>query len=87
MGERESQHGVEVRMLRALCDEAKTREARQRLLDSLGPNSFTEPEHQIVFESIRTLLPSGLLTKERLQVHLTRRGFPDTDVEPYFRVK
>lgn len=84
---RETKLGDELGTLRSLSDEAAPREQRRQLLDSLRADSFTEPEHQVVFESIRALFPQGPVTRAQLRVHLTRRGFPDTDVEKYFRAE
>lgn len=75
----------ELRILRTLCDETVPREQRTQLLNSCHIDSFVEPEHQIVFESIRMLFPLGPITPAQLLVHLTRRGFPDTEVEKYFQ--
>ena len=77
----------ELRVLRTLCDETAPRDQRAQLLNSCFTDSFAEPEHQIVFESIRMLFPLGPITAPQLLVHLTRRGFPDTDVEKYFETK
>jgi hypothetical protein len=81
---REAQFAIELRALRALCDEAIALEQRQSLIESLAGNTFVEPEHQVVFESIRALFERGYLSAERLRIHLNNRGFPDTDVETYF---
>ena len=82
--DREIQFATELRALRALCDEAASREERHGLVQSLGRHAFHEPEHQVVFESIRALWSRGSLTEAQLRVHLNNRGFPDTDVEKYF---
>ena len=74
-----------LKILRELCDEAVPRAQRLQLLHSIQPNRFESAEHVIVFESIRALLPLGPITAAHLGVHLTRRGFPDTDVEKYFQ--
>lgn len=74
----------ELKILRTLCDEGLPRPERVHLMNSIHPNRFEAPEHAIVFESIRALLPLGPITAARLRVHLTKRGFPDTDVEKYF---
>jgi hypothetical protein len=80
-----SQSADELQALRSLCDEASPRTARQKLLQSLSPQSFLEPEHQVVFESIRALFSRGDFSAAQLRVHLNNRGFPDTDVEKYFQ--
>jgi hypothetical protein len=74
----------ELQILRTLCDEAVPREQRIQLMNSIRPDRFVAPEHTIVFESMRALLPFGPIDAARLGIHLTRRGFPDTDVEKYF---
>jgi hypothetical protein len=83
--DRETQFATELEALRVLCDEAIAREQRQRLMQSLAQHVFVEPEHQVVFESIRALFPAGAISATRLRVHLNNRGFPDTDVEKYLR--
>jgi len=82
---RETQFEAERKALCALCDEAIARELRKNLIQSLGPRSFIDPEHQVVFESIRALFPRGPITISQLRIHLNNRGFPDTDVEKYFQ--
>jgi hypothetical protein len=81
----ETKPATELQTLRALCDDKAPREERQRLMASLGQNHFTEPEHQIVFQSVRALFSRGPISPAQLRIHLTNRGFPDTDVEKYFQ--
>jgi hypothetical protein len=83
--DRETQFATELQALRVLCDEAAPREERQRLIESLSRHAFIEPEHQVVFESIRALFPRGRISAAQLRVHLNNRGFPDTDAEKYFQ--
>jgi len=83
--DRETQHAAEFKALRTLCDEAVPRNLRQNLIESLRPRAFVEPEHRVVFESIRALFPRGSISLAQLQVHLNNRGFPDTDAEKYFQ--
>jgi hypothetical protein len=83
--DRETQFATELQALRVLCDEAIATELRQRLLQSLDKHTFLEPEHQVVFESIRALFPRGPISVAQLRIHLNNRGFPDTDVEKYFQ--
>jgi hypothetical protein len=73
----------DLQILRALCDETLPREQRLKLLDSYAHHTCVEPEHQVVFESIRALFPRGPISAARLAVHLTNRGFPDIDIEKY----
>jgi hypothetical protein len=82
--DRETQFATELQALRVLCDEAIPREQRQGLMQSLADHAFIEPEHQVVFESIRALFPHGPISEAQLRVHLNNRGFPDTDVDKFF---
>jgi hypothetical protein len=82
---RKIQFTTELDALRSLCDETLAREIRHDFLVSLGRQSFTDPEHQVVLESIRALFPRGPLSQTTLRIHLNNRGFPDTDVEKYFQ--
>jgi hypothetical protein len=82
--DRQSQCANDFRALCALCDASRTLEDRQKLLESLSKHAFIEPEHQVVFESIRALFPRGPVALPQLRIHLNNRGFPDTDVEKYF---
>jgi hypothetical protein len=83
--DRETQSAAELQSLRVLCDEATPREERTILTQSLSQHAFIEPEHEVVFESIRALSPRGPMSVTQLRVHLNNRGFPDTDVEKYFQ--
>jgi hypothetical protein len=74
----------EVRLLRALCEEDTSGATRLEILHSLEGHVFVDPEHQVVFESIRFLLPRGGVSEARLAVHLNNRGFPDVGLEKYF---
>jgi hypothetical protein len=83
--DRQKQFASEIQTLRALCDETAPREERQGLMQSLSQQAFIEPEHQVVFESIRALFLRGAISMAQLRVHLNNRGFPDTGIEKYFQ--
>jgi replicative DNA helicase len=74
---------AEVQVLGTLCNQAGTSEQRAEIVQTLQQYAFLEPEHQILFESIRSLLSAGRLSNARLAVHLNNRGFPDVDLEKY----
>ena len=82
--DRETQCAAELQALRVLCDPATGGEEQQRLLQALDRQPFLDPEHQVVFESIRALFSRGAISLLQLRVHLNNRGFPDTDTEKYF---
>jgi hypothetical protein len=74
---------AEVQILGTLCSQTGTIEQRNELAQTLERYAFLEPEHQIVFGSIRSLLLLDRLSNARLAVHLNNRGFPDVDLEKY----
>jgi hypothetical protein len=75
----------EIELLRALCDEGVSPARRLELMQSLRGHVFLDPENQVVFESICFLFPRGGVSVDRLTVRLNNRGFPDVDLEKYFR--
>src|ERR1700680_1277514 len=77
---------TEVQILGTLCNQGGKSEQRNELVKTLDRYAFIEPEHQIVFQSIRSLLPHDRLSNARLAVHLNNRGFPDVDLEKYCAV-
>jgi hypothetical protein len=81
--DRAAQLLAEVRVLGTLCNREGTSEQRTALVHTLGHYVFFEPEHQVVFESIRALLPRGRTSAADLAVHLNNRGFPDVDLGKY----
>ena len=80
---REAQLAAELQVLGTLCNRTGAREQRDELANILGRYAFLEPEHGIVFGSIRSLLVHDRLSNPRLAVHLNNRGFPDVDLEKY----
>jgi hypothetical protein len=75
---------AEVRLLGTLCNREGTIQQRAELVHALDRYVFLEPEHQVVFESIRSLLRRDTISAARLALHLNNRGFPDVDLEKYF---
>jgi hypothetical protein len=80
---REAQLAAEVQVLGTLCKGVGVLAQRTEMLDALDHYAFLEPEHQIVFGSIRSLLLHDRLSNARLAVHLNNRGFPDVDLGKY----
>ncbi len=81
----ESQCEKELSALQSLCDATATTEERRKLMEQFQKCLFVDPEHQVVFESIRALSRRGPITLTNLRIHLNNRGFPDTDLEKYFQ--
>jgi hypothetical protein len=75
---------LELEVLCALCGGAGTTEQRQALSKLLGSYRFSEPEHQVVFESLCAMSSRRELSAAVLALHLNNRGFPDLDLEKYF---
>jgi hypothetical protein len=76
---------TELQFLQEICDPSTSAEKRLALLREIERRTFAEPEHQVVLESVRALVPSGRLSPGRLALHLNNRGFPDIDMNLYFR--
>jgi hypothetical protein len=74
---------AEVQILGTLCSQTGAIEQRNELTQILSHYGFLEPEHEILFGSIRSLLVHDWLSTTRLAVHLNNRGFPDVDLEKY----
>jgi hypothetical protein len=81
---REAQRTDELQILQTLCDERIPREQRMELLETQGQRVFSDPEHQVIFESIDRLIQDGVISARRLAIHLNNRGFPDIDIDSYF---
>jgi hypothetical protein len=81
--DRVAQLTAEVQVLGTLCNRDVPHDLRAELAHVLKHYAFLEPEHQIVFESIRSLLLHDRLSNASLAVHLNNRGFPDVDLEKY----
>jgi hypothetical protein len=81
--DRASQLLAEIQVLGTLCSQTCTHEQRKEFVQILEHYEFLEPEHLIVFGSIRSLLFRDRLSDTSLAVHLNNRGFPDVDLDKY----
>jgi hypothetical protein len=81
--ERLTQSLAETQVLGTLLSRVGTHEQRKELAQILEHYEFLEPEHQVVFASIRALLARDRLGLTNLAVHLNNRGFPDVDLDKY----
>lgn len=76
---------LEIRMLRLLCRLENPSPQKRSLLDGLRTYRFRNLICQVIYESLRELPPvpvAGLAPE--LAAELTRRGFPDADLNPFF---
>lgn len=81
--EQERVAAIEFALLRALCSDAAALGADA--WQEIGAYRFSSPLHQVVFDALRYVrdaAPDGV--RAALLVELTRRGFPDVDVSPFF---
>jgi hypothetical protein len=74
---------AEIEMIGTLIKRVGTNAQRTELVRTLENYAFVEPEHRIVFESIRFLVLRDTVSKEKLAVHLNNCGFPDVDLDKY----
>jgi hypothetical protein len=81
---RETRLTAELDVLRALCGRRGSHEKRVELACALDSYRFIEPEHQVVFASIRAIHTRPEFSASLLAVHLNNRGFPDLELEKYF---
>jgi len=73
-------------LLRALCRTETSGTLRGTILDALATHDFAEPEHAEIFAALRDLQGVGrIATRERVESMLMRRGFPDLDLDVYFK--
>ena len=84
----ETQHSVEVErsVLRTLCQGTPQGSVRATARDILRTYRWREPLHHVIFEvvlSIPTEVPEVI--RAQLPARLTRRGFPDVDIEDLFK--
>ena len=76
----------ERRVLQALCQATPQGSVRATARDILRTYRWREPLHHVIFEvvlSIPTEVPEVI--RAQLPARLTRRGFPDVDIEDLFK--
>lgn len=75
----------EFRVLQAMCQAAGRGAVWERATEALAGYCFRDALHQLIFDALRTIPPSPPreLCAALIQ-SLTRQGFPDVDIEPFF---
>lgn len=77
---------AERRILSLICQAPARGTVRSELERELADYSWREREHQIVFEVLQEIPSSNPQTiRQQLPVRLTRKGFPDLNLETYFQ--
>ena len=81
----ERQREAERQLLAVLCQHSLDKRAHQKIVQRLAVHPFLDPEHEILFLAL-TKLHSGNSEERRaaLPSVLTRLGFPDYDLQPFF---
>lgn len=77
---------LERRVLQVLCQDTPQGSVQPAARASLRGYRWRDPVHQIIFEIVLSL-PAGSaeVTRSQLPVRLTRRGFPDVEIDHLFR--
>ncbi|HLW79919.1 MAG TPA: hypothetical protein VKU44_10015, partial [Terriglobia bacterium] len=77
---------IERRLLQVLCQGTPPGSVRAAARASLRDYRWCDPVHQVIFEIILSLpVDSAELTRNQLPARLTRRGFPDVEIDDLFR--
>ena len=77
---------MEIQVLQAICQGTLPGETVEAARELLGQYEWHDPIHSLIFKSWLSLPEvSPEIFREQLPAMLTRRGFPDVDLEPYFR--
>ena len=76
---------VERSLLGALCAGPLTPEDRSDTLRSLADYNWIHPDHRVVYEALRrSRQRESAALREHIVTEITRLGFPDIGVEPFF---
>lgn len=76
---------IERRVLGALCMGPLSLDDRSEALRNLANYNWILPDHRVIYEALRRSRqrnPAEL--REHIGAEITRLGFPDIDVEPFF---
>ena len=77
---------LELAALRALCQGSTDGSLLREGLGILAGHRFVEPLHQVFFEVLETISSDNpAVIRDLLPARLNNRGFPDFDLEIYFR--
>ncbi len=80
------QQRMEFEVLQAICQGALLGETEEAARELIGSYKWQDPIHSLIFKSWLSLRGASQETfREQLPAMLTRRGFPDVDLAPYFR--
>jgi hypothetical protein len=88
MPQHDSCNNAERQLLAALCSASTADQIRIRIVETLVAHQFASPEHEIIFEALKTI-PSGsaIHIRKTLAARVTRLGFPDIDVKTILQME
>ena len=76
---------IERSMLGALCMGPLSLDDRSEALRSLANYDWILPDHRVIYEVLRrSRQRNSAALRENIVAEITRLGFPDIDVEPFF---
>ena len=76
---------IESRVLGALCAGSLSIDDRSEALRSLANYNWILPDHRVIYEALRRSRQRNLAAlRENIRAEITRLGFPDIEVEPFF---
>jgi hypothetical protein len=76
---------VERLLVGALCAGPLSPEDRSDALRSLADYNWIQPDHRVIYEALRrSRQRRAAALREYIVAEITRLGFPDIEVEPFF---
>ncbi len=76
---------IERLLLGALCAGRLSLEDRRDTLRSLADYNWIHPDHRVIYEALRrSRQRESAALREHIVAEITRLGFPDIEVEPFF---
>ena len=76
---------LEREILRSLCSTRHPDLLRDAMLRSLSQHVWHDPDHRVIYEALRQIPSSApAAIRDQLPATVTRMGFPDVDLKPYF---
>ena len=76
---------IESRVLGALCTDTLSLDDRSEALRGLANYNWILPDHRVIYEALRrSRQRNSAALREHIGAELTRLGFPDIHVEPFF---
>jgi hypothetical protein len=76
---------VEHTLLRALCAPPLSYHERDAILRRIADYNWRSPDHRVIYEALRrSRQPNSGALREHIVAEITRLGFPDIDIAPFF---